>query len=193
MYKLIIGNRNYSSWSLRAWLYLKTSQLDFEVQRVALFDEDWASTINTLSPAGRVPILIDGEQTVWDSLAIVAHLREREAGALDWPAAPAARAHARSIVAEMHSGFLAVRGELPQNLKRSQPIDPESLSEACRQQIRRINIMWRELRDQHAGAGPWLFGEFSIADVFYAPVALRFSSYGIKLSRAANDYIGAVA
>ncbi|MEL7537118.1 MAG: glutathione S-transferase family protein [Pseudomonadota bacterium] len=192
MYTLVIGNRNYSSWSLRAWLYLRASGIDFKTERVALFADDWPASIQKVSPAGRVPVLMHGEHTVWDSLAIVEYLREHEPSALGWPDEPSERAIARSIVAEMHSGFMNIRGELPQNLKREHAIDPESLTEDCRLQIKRINTMWAELRKRHKSKGPWLFGEFSVADVFYAPVALRFSTYGIALVPAAASFIEAV-
>ncbi|MEM1263528.1 MAG: glutathione S-transferase family protein [Pseudomonadota bacterium] len=192
MYKLVIGNRNYSSWSLRAWLYLAASGLEFKTERLSLFSDSWLESIGSVSPAGRVPVLVDGDNTVWDSFAITHYLREREPNALDYPKEPAARTHAMSIVAEMHSGFMSIRGELPQNLKRSDPIDPSSLSESCRLQIKRINTMWRDLRRRYRPAGPWLFGDFSIADVFYAPVALRFHSYGVALSPDAKSFVDAV-
>ena len=191
MYTLVIGNRNYSSWSLRAWLYMHVSGLSFTIERLALFDAQWSTQVERLSPAGRVPILLDGERTVWDSLAIVEYLREREPSALGWPDTLEQRAHARSITAEMHSGFMSIRAELPQNLRRRQPLDPECLSESCRKQIRRVSSMWRELRQQHAAKGPWLFGQFSIADVFYVPVALRFASYGIGLAGPAQSFVDA--
>lgn len=193
MYTLVIGNRNYSSWSLRAWLYLRASGIEFTTERLSLFAESWPKSIDSVSPAGRVPVLVDGERAIWDSLAIVEYLREHEPTALDYPHEPSARAHARSIVAEMHSGFMSIRGELPQNLKRVDAIDPGSLTESCRQQIKRINSMWRELRRRYSADGEWLFGDFSVADVFYAPVALRFRSYGITLSPEAQSFVTSVS
>ena len=192
MYKLVIANRNYSSWSLRAWLHLVESKIDFEEIRIALFTKTWQEEIARYSPGGRVPVLLDDGITVWDSLAIMEYVREQCPDAVGWPEAAAARAHARSISAEMHSGFLAVRDELPQNLRVRREMDIGQLSAACRQQIRRIDEMWADCRRQYGGAGTWLFGDFSIADVMFAPVALRFVTYSISVSGLAREYVDAV-
>lgn len=187
--KLIIGNRNYSSWSLRAWLYLKLSGLHFDEHLVPLFEDGWREQLAAHTPAGRVPVLGDGDLTVWDTLAIFAHLEERfPESALGWPADAAARAHARSISAEMHSGFLAIRGELPQNLRR-RGATPD-LSADAKSQIARVRDMWRGCLTRYGG--PWLFGEPSTADVMYAPVALRFVSYGVVVDGPERAFIDAV-
>jgi glutathione S-transferase len=190
--RLVIGNKNYSSWSLRAWLYLGESGIPFEEVRIPLYCADSAARIARFSPAGRVPVLIDDDgTTVWDSLAIVEHARERHSG-VDWPRAHAARARARSIVAEMHSGFLALREELPFNARARSPVEPDRLSDRARQQVERVLSIWDGCRREHAGDGDWLFGRFSIADAFYAPVALRFVTYSIAAPPAAQSFVDAV-
>ncbi len=192
MYQLIIANRNYSSWSLRAWLYLKESGIAFEEIYVPLFTETWKETIERYTPAGRVPVLIDGNVRVWDTMAIMGHLHEKHPEAIGWPEPAQARAEARSISAEMHSGFIALRDELPQNLRTRATLDPGELSDTCRAQVRRIDEIWGDCRERFGRDGPWLFGGFSIADVFYAPVALRFLSYSIPVSDRAVEFIEAV-
>ena len=121
MYTLVIGNRNYSSWSLRAWLYLRLSRIPFEEIRIPLFTDGWREDLARYTPAGRVPVLLDDQLAVWDSLAIFEYVLERHPDAVGWPAAIAARAFARSIVAEMHSGFMTIRDELPQNIRDRKP------------------------------------------------------------------------
>ena len=186
---LIIGNRNYSSWSLRGWLYLKESGLEFREVRVPLHVGDWRAEVARFTPAGRVPVLIDGDVTVWDTLAIMEHVRERFPGALGWPTGIADRAYARSISAEMHSGFIALRSELPQNIRIRRQAEPSNL---CRQQITRLLEIWSDCRTRHRDRGPWLFGELSAADVMYVPVALRFVSYGIEVPAPASEFVDAV-
>jgi glutathione S-transferase len=187
--ELVIGNRNYSSWSLRGWLLLAEADVDFEVTRVPLFTDGWIEAIGNHSPAGRVPVLHDGDLTVWDTAAMSEHLLERFGDkAVGWPADRAARATARSVSSEMHSGFLAIREELPQNLRRSTPL--HRLSERCEAQVSRIKSIWRDCYNRHGG--PFLFGDFSIADVMYAPVALRFVSYGVPLESAERSFVDAV-
>lgn len=192
MYKLVIANRNYSSWSLRAWLFLTESKIQFEEIRIPLFTGDWQSEIAKYSPAGRVPVLLDDDIAVWDTMAIIGHVLEKHPGAVGWPNSAAAGAHARSISAEMHSGFLAVRDELPQNLRARNKIDQSRLSDACRNQIARIDRIWSDCRSNYGDAGKWLFGEFSIADIIYIPVALRFVTYSIPVSDLARQFISAV-
>ena len=170
MIKLIIGNYNYSSWSLRAWLHLRASNIAFEVERVALFGEGWREQIAGYSPAGRVPILIDGDVTVWDSLAIVEYVIDTRPDSVAWPAERRARAHARSIGAEMHSGFLAIRNELPQNIRMRKALSGEHLSGECRSLLQRVDDIWSGCRAEYRRRGPWLFGELTVADIFYAPV-----------------------
>ena len=193
MLELIIGNKNYSSWSLRAWLYLRESGVPFEEVRIPLFSgTGWLEQLARYTPAGRVPVLVDGDLSVWDSLAICEYVREREAGAVGWPAGVRARAHARSVVAEMHSGFLGIRNELPQNIRARRPLELSQLSEGCRDEVRRIDQLWSEALGTHGDRGPWLFGQFSIADVMYAPVALRFVTYSIRLSSEAQQFVDQV-
>ena len=187
MFTLVMGNRNYSSWSLRAWLYLRASGIPFDEIVIPLFTDTWRHEIATYSPAGRVPVLLDGEVAIWDSLAIMETVRERIPDALGWPADPAARARARSVSAEMHSGFMAVRDELPQNIRARRQLRLEDLSADCRQQIHRIETIWSDR--EHTGRGPWLFGDFGIADVMFAPVALRFVTYGIPLNPPARAFV----
>ena len=192
MYQLVIANRNYSSWSLRAWLFLTESKIPFELTRIPLFTESWPAEIARYSPAGRVPVLLDEEVTVWDSTAIIEYVRQRHPNAIGWPAAEEMEGHARSISAEMHSGFLAIRDELPQNIRARNDRDPNQLSQACRDQIERVDEVWADCRNRYEGLGQWLFGDFSLADVMFAPVALRFVTYSIPVSSRAQEYIRAV-
>lgn len=190
--KLVIGNKNYSSWSLRPWLHLRESRIPFEEVRIALFRDGFRDRLRQYTPAGRVPVLVDDDLHVWDSMAIIEHVRERFPEALGWPTDATARAMARSISAEMHAGFLAVRDELPQNLRVRRPRQLSSLSEGCRAQIARIDEMWTTARREHGEEGPWLFGEMSIADVVYAPVALRFVTYGIPVGEESQGFVDSV-
>jgi len=190
MLKLVIGNKNYSSWSLRAWLYLRESGVSFEEIRIPLFSGPrWRDRLAEYTPAGRVPVIVDGDLSVWDSLAICEYVRERETSAVDWPSDVRARAHARSVSAEMHSGFLGIRNELPQNIRARRALEPSELSEGCRAEVGRIDQIWRHTRGRYGNHGPWLFGKFSIADVMYAPVALRFITYSIPLSSEAQHFV----
>lgn len=190
--KLIIGNKNYSSWSLRAWLYLKASGLDFEEIRLPLFTERWPQEIGHYTPAGRVPVLIDGDVTVWDTQAIFAYLHELHPTAVSWPAEKVARALARSIAAEMHAGFMGVRNDLPQNIRARQTLALATLPTSTQQEIQRIQSIWADCQQRFGGSGPWLFGQFTIADVMYAPVALRFLTYDIPVAAEAAFFMTAV-
>jgi len=188
--KLIIGNKNYSSWSLRAWLFLKQSQLEFEEIKLALFTEQWETEIKRYTPAGKVPVLLDGDIAIWDSIAMMEYVRENFPNTVGWPSDRAARAHARSIAAEMHAGFMAVREELPQNLRVCQQRSLDDFSSIARAEIHRIETLWQDCFERYGG--PWLCGDFSIADVMYVPVALRFVTYGIILNPVAQRFITAV-
>ncbi len=185
MLKLIVGNRNYSSWSLRAGLYLRESGLEYEEIRVPLFTGTWRDELLKYSPAGRVPVLLDGGNAVWDSLAIFETLAER--GGIGWPTDPVQRSRARSLACEMHAGFMALRDELPLNLRARTSLPLDTLSSACRAQIDRIEaILEQELG---RSGGPWLFGPLSIADIMYAPVVLRFATYGLSTGPASEQFL----
>ena len=181
--KLVIGNKNYSSWSLRAWLLLAKFNLDFEEIQESLRQTDLKARLQQYSPTGRVPVLIDDSTTVWDSLAICEYVSERYLEGKGWPADVNARAQARAICAEMHAGFMGLRRELPMNCRATRKVSP---SIEAQQDIARIDAIWAERIDQCAG--PWLFERFSIADCFYAPVVMRFRTYGVSLSAAASRY-----
>ena len=177
---LVIGNKNYSSWSLRAWLALKVLGLPFEEKRIPLYGAGSKEAILKFSPAGKVPVLIDGGTTVWDSLAIFEYLAEKHPRL--WPADAAQRAHARSICAEMHSGFPNLRQHMGMNVRKRYPgkgRKPEVLAE-----IRRIDEIWSQAKM------PFLFGPFSAADAMYAPVVLRFRTYAVTARN--NPYCEAV-
>ena len=191
--KLIIGNKNYSSWSLRGWLACKQSGLPFEEQVVPLYDGAWVERrahAEFAPSSGKVPILWDGDTVVWDSLAILEHLNELTGNMLFWPADPAARAMARSIAAEMHAGFTALRSECTMNLRRIYPA--AELSDATKADVARIQRLWAQARARFGGEGDFLFGEFGAADIMYAPVVSRFVTYSIPVSRFAERYIDAV-
>ncbi len=187
---LVIGNKAYSSWSLRPWLLMRHFGVDFEEVRLALNTPDFDQRIGALSPTRRVPALKHGEVHVWDSLAIAEYVNEAWLGGRGWPRAAAERALARAVTAEMHSGFTALRGECPMNVRRQ--FTPRPLSAETQRDVARILDLWRELRARFAGAGDFLFGEFGIADAFYAPVVTRFRTYGVTLDGAARDYADAI-
>lgn len=189
MEKLIFvtGNKAYSSWSLRPWLALKHTGAAFEEIVLPLYVPGYKEKLLQHSPVGKVPVLKSNGLTVWDSLAICEYLAERFSKAGLWPADPAARASARAMSAEMHSGFSAIRSTMPFNCRatgRRVASSPELQAE-----IGRVQTMWNGCRERHTKAGPWLFGRFSIADCMYIPVALRFVTYGVALNGAAGDYV----
>jgi len=176
-FQIILGNKNYSSWSLRPWLILKALPIAFDETVIPLYQADTKALIQKYSHAGKVPILIDAGTVIWDSLAIAEYLAESFPEAKLWPQDQVARAHARSISAEMHSGFTALRSELPMNVRRKP--NPVPMSEAAEKDIRRIQEIWSECRRSYADLGPFLFGAFSIADALYAPVVFRFDRYAV--------------
>ena len=182
---LVIGNKNYSSWSLRAWLVLREANIDFDEHRIALDTESTAHDIGEISAVGRVPVLKLGDETIWDSLAIAETVAERWPDRELWPAEPSARAHARSISAEMHSGFDVLRSRMPMNCRAMGR--RVSLPDELTDDIDRVIHIWSECNRRYGG--PWLFGEkFCIADAMYAPVVLRFRTYGINLPESALVY-----
>ena len=177
--EIIIGTKKWSSWSLRAWLPLKRSGAAFTETLIALREVGVTEAIAAVSPSGKVPALKDGELFLWDSLAISEYLADKFPEAALWPADPQRRALGRAAAAEMHSGFASLRGECPMDLALHTKVD---LSEATSDDIRRIVRLWSDLRGRFAADGPFLLGAWSIADAFFAPVATRFRSYGIRLS-----------
>lgn len=190
--QLVIGNKNYSSWSLRAWLYLTEAGVAFDEVRIPLFTEgDWRERILRYNPSGRVPALVDGDVRVWDSWAIIEHVRHRHEVLVDWPDDATARGEALSVAAEMHAGFLGLRNELPMNIRASAPGRWTKLSDGTKRDVDRIRTIWTGCLERHAG--PYLFGDtFTIADVLYAPVASRFRTYGIELDEPSRRYVQAV-
>jgi glutathione S-transferase len=182
---LLIGSKNYSSWSLRPWLFLRKAGFKFREQLVYFDAPDYQAQIAALSPSRRVPLLIDGSLKIWDSLAICEYVAELTGSGL--PKSGAARAQARSVAAEMHSGFQSLRNECPMNVRarnRRVPLTPQLEAD-----IARVNDIWSGCRQAHGAGGGWLFGEFSIADAMFAPVLFRFQSYGLPLSAASQTYL----
>ena len=191
--KLIIGNKNYSSWSLRGWLAVKQSGLHFDEITVPMLGEHWEKRRETgeFQPSsGKVPILWDGETVIWDSLAIMEYLADKVGRERFWPKDDAARGMARAMVAEMHSSYASLRKEMPMNVRRRIQLD--SISEDTKSDVVRILQLWAEARARHGGAGPFLFGTFGAADIFYAPVVSRFITYGIGVPGFAQSYMQAV-
>ncbi|MBV9509546.1 MAG: glutathione S-transferase family protein [Caulobacteraceae bacterium] len=177
--ELVIGTKVWSSWSMRPWLVLKRAGAPFTETLIQLRETGTSEAVAKRSPSGKVPLLVDGPLTIWDSLAICEYLAERFPAAKLWPEDAAKRALARAAVAEMHSGFSSLRGECPMDLSLKREME---LSEATHTDIRRIVRLWSDLRQKSAADGPFLLGGWSIADAYYTPVATRFRSYGVRLS-----------
>jgi glutathione S-transferase len=198
MLKLYIGNKNYSSWSMRPWVLLKQAGIAFEEVKVRFDSFEPQSTfkqsLRSVTPAGKVPVLVDDGLVIWDTLAIAEYLAEKFPDRALWPRDMKARARARSVCAEMHSGFGALRGNCPMNIEASLPqVGPLAMRDqpAVRGDVERIVAIWTELLDQYKG--PMLFGDFSIADAFFAPVCMRFRTYGFPLPARIADYIQRVS
>lgn len=187
-YTLVIGDKNISSWSLRPWLALKVCGIPFSEERIRLRQPDSKAEILRHSPSGKVPALKTRTGAVWDSLAILEYLAERHPEHRLWPEGEEARAAARSIAAEMHSGFATLRNDMPMDLLSKLP--PPPLSAALEADIRRIAAIWKDTRERFGQGGPFLFGAFSNADAMYAPVATRFRTYGVDLGRFGDDGTG---
>jgi glutathione S-transferase len=186
--KLVIGNKNYSSWSMRPWLALRANDIAFDEIFIPLYtDEADKRRILDFSHSGKVPALIDGDVTIWDSLSIIEYVAERFPEARLWPEDRASRAHARSISAEMHSGFMALRSECGMNLHR--PIRAIALSADARANVARIQEIWIECRERYGKLGPFLFGKFGAADAMFAPVVHRLRTYAIAVEPAAQAYM----
>jgi glutathione S-transferase len=188
--KIILGNKNYSSWSLRPWLVLKHLGVPFDEHVIPLDQSSSAEEIRKYSPSGRVPVLIDGNTVVWDSLAICEYLNELFPDRKLWPSDAKARATARSVSAEMHSGFTALRQNLPMKFRDSFP--DTKLAPEVKAEIDRIIQLWSDCRSHFGSGGPYLFGAFTMADAMYAPVVSRFKTYGVRLAGSAAAYAEAI-
>jgi glutathione S-transferase len=195
--QLLIGNKNYSSWSLRPWLAMKVAGIAFRETVISLDTPDFKAKVEAEiaaagggSATGRVPVLIDGDIAIWESLAILEFLAEKFPGHGLWPVHEAERAHARAIASEMHSGFLPLRRHLPMNVRR--PVKRRSLDAAVTADVARIEAIWNECRARFGAGGPFLYGAFSAADAMYAPVVWRFHTYAVEVSTAAQAYMRAV-
>lgn len=191
--KLIIGNKNYSSWSLRAWLALKQSGLSFEELIVNIGGEEWASVrreSGEIMPSGKVPVLWDGETVIWDSFAILEYLADKVGRERFWPKNDTARGMALSMVAEMHSSYQALRGACPMNVRKR--FEGARIPDEAKADIVRILQLWAEARARFGQGGPFLFGTFGAADVFYAPIVSRFITYGVAVPGFAQAYMEAV-
>ncbi|HIA58580.1 MAG TPA: glutathione S-transferase family protein [Gammaproteobacteria bacterium] len=184
--QLIIGNKNYSSWSMRPWLLLRHFKLGFKEIRIPLFVEGYQDRLRQYSPTLKVPVLIDEGQTIWDSLAICEYVSEKYLDAKALPEDVAVRAICRSYCMEMHSGFNAIRSEMPMNCRalRRLQLSAEALVE-----VRRIDMLWSDIRPQSDAGDCYLFGDFSLADCMYAPIAMRFHSYAVELSASSHSYV----
>jgi len=197
MLKLVIGNKNYSSWSMRPWVLLKQAEIPFEEIKVRFDaftpDSSFKKTVNALTPTGKVPVLIDGDLVVWDTLAIAEYVAEQFADKHLWPRDKAARARARSVCAEMHAGFTGLRSHCPMNIEARLPEVGALIwrdQPAVRLDVARLVAMWDELLKAHGG--PMLFGDFSVADAYFAPICTRLTSYALPLPPAIADYVARV-
>ena len=193
-FTLVIGNKNYSSWSLRGWLMAKAAGIEFDEVMIPLDLPDTATSIKKHSPAGKVPVLVHRGLAIWESLAIAEYLNDLKPEAILWPSSQAARAHARSISAEMHAGFGELRQNMPMNIRSSYP--GKGMTPAVRADIERITGLWRDCRKRFGGAFPkddgFLFGTFGAADAMFAPVVTRFRTFGVPLDSDAEAYCTAV-
>ena len=187
---LVIGNKNYSSWSMRPWVALRAAKIPFQERQLKFDSQDWAEHIRTLSPSGMVPVLWEGDPgagfATWDTLAIIERAHELFPAHGVWPIDAQARARARSICAEMHAGFRALRGAMPMNVRGRHP--GKGMNPEVAKDIARISALWEDARRQFGKTGPYLFGAFSAADAYYAPVATRFVTYGVALAGVAKEY-----
>ena len=187
---LIIGNKNYSSWSLRPWLAMKAGGIAFDETVISLEARDFKARVTALSGAGKVPVLLDGDVRVWESLAIIEYLAEKFPSAGLWPRQADARAHARAVAAEMHAGFLPLRRHLPMNFWR--PVKHRALDDGAGADVKRIDAIWRDCRQRFSADGPFLYGTFGAADAMYAPVVSRFHTYAVEIGDVSRQYMAAV-
>ncbi|MEE8515196.1 MAG: glutathione S-transferase family protein [Alphaproteobacteria bacterium] len=191
-FTLVIGNRNYSSWSLRAWLALAATGVDYDEIVIPLRQANTTENILRHSPSGKVPALRHGETVIWDSLAIAEYLAEHVPDAGLWPSGIEARAVARAVSAEMHAGFVALRRNMPMNIRAGAAKTAPELDDDVRSDVNRIEAIWRDCRQRFGGDGELLFGGFTIADAMYAPMASRFRTFGIALEDTGQAYLEAV-
>jgi glutathione S-transferase len=189
-YTLVVGNKNYSSWSMRPWVLLTQLGIAFEEKKLRFHSAEWDAEIERWSPSRLVPVLWRGEQSVWDSLAIMEAVNEWHPAKNVWPRDAVARAFARCLSAEMHSGFRDLRGQMPMNIRSSHP--GKGMNAAVQADITRIEGLWREARTRFGAAGPFLFGEFSAADAMFAPVVMRFRTYAVGLQAESSRYCEAM-
>jgi glutathione S-transferase len=187
---LVIGNKNYSSWSLRPWIAMKVAGIAFAEEVVSLDAADFSERVRKISATGKVPALADGETHVWESLAILEYLAEKYPQAGLWPTDPGARAHARSIAAEMHAGFTPLRRHYPMNVWR--PVKRREPNPEVVEHVQRIDRMWTDCRSRFGEAGAFLFGAFGAADAMYAPVVSRFHTYAVDVGPVSRAYMAAV-
>ncbi len=190
MLHLILGNKNYSSWSFRPWIGMKVAGIPFAETVVSLEADDFKERIVKMSGAGKVPVLLDGDVRVWESLAILEYLAEKFPAATLWPRDAATRAHARAIGCEMHAGFASLRRQLPMNMWR--PVLPRRLEPDALSDVARIEAIWGECRARFGAGGPFLYGAFGAADAMYAPVVSRLHTYAVDVGAVARDYMRAV-
>jgi glutathione S-transferase len=188
--KLIIGNKNYSSWSFRPWLAMKVANIAFEEELISLDAREFKTRVSEFSGSGKVPVLVDGDACVWESLAILEYLAEKFPHAKLWPDEPAARAHARAIAAEMHAGFGPLRRHLPMNMRR--PVLRRELDVETQANVQRIEAIWTDCRTRFAAGGAFLFGAFGAADAMYAPIVSRFHTYDVAVGVICRAYMEAV-
>ena len=188
--KLVIGNKNYSSWSMRPWMAMKIARIAFEERVISLDDPAFKSELRKLTPAGKVPVLIDGDRHIWESLAIIEYLAEKFPDAKLWPGDAGARAHARVICAEMHAGFAPLRRHFPMNIARQR--QRRELQPEVQGDVARIEQMWGDCRTRFGKGGPFLFGAVGAADAMYAPVVSRLHTYDIEIGADTRAYMQAV-
>lgn len=186
MLTLVIGNKNYSSWSLRPWLLLRHADVPFEEIRIPLYQPDSKRELLKYSPSGKVPALIDGDVTLWESLAICEYVAERFPERHLWPRDAKARALARAVSSEMHAGFANLRSHMSMNCRRRWP--DKGRAPGVQEDIDRVRAIWNDCRARFGSGGPFLFGAFSVADAMYAPVALRFETYAVSLDPVSRAY-----
>src|SRR5260370_13124271 len=189
-FKLIIGNKNYSSWSLRAWIAMKVAGIAFDEEVISLDAKDFKARVGKVSPVGKVPALADGNVQIWESLAILEYLAEKYPGARLWPAEPSARALGRAISAEMHSGFAPLRRHLPMNMWR--PVMPRQLTPEVEADVRRIEAMWTDCRTRYGAGRALLVSGLTAAHAIDAPVVSRFHTYAVNVRERAAALMGAL-